>query len=116
MSKVKKVLRTIIAEEVAKEVRQLIKENQKVSQVDKVIDQKLTPQEVQAFAPYVMTVPKLVELLTGMIKQVSDEHNIKDEDMNRALKLIYMASNQAMQQGGGKLEDKEAAEEAMRRR
>ena len=115
MSKVKKVLRTIIAEEVAKEVRQLIKENQEVGPVDQLIDQKFTEDEVNLFRPYISTMPNLVKFLTKLIYHIKEVHKIKGEDISTALRLVRKVLKDEKKQDVGKLKGDEAAKEAMNR-
>ena len=120
MSKVKKVLRTIIAEEVAREVRQLIEENQEaqqgqqeVSPAGKLIDRVLPQGEVKAFAQYLNTIPKLVMFLMELIDHIADEHKLQDDETIKALTLLLRQTKQVAKQD--KLKGDEAAKEAMRR-
>jgi len=114
MSKVKKVLRTIIAEEVAREVRQLIEENQEaqqgqqeVSPVGELIDNKFTEQEVKSFASALTTVPKISQFLMELIDHISDVHKIDDTSVVKALSILLRQVREAVKQD--KLKGPEAA-------
>lgn len=118
MSKVKKVLRTIIAEEVAKEVRKVIKENQEAQQgqqevgaARETIDRVLTQAEVMNFKQHATNLNNLVGLLRELLDRVADELKIDDKNMVKALTLLLKQVKEAAQQK--KLKGDEAAKEAM---